>query len=310
MPIEVTGVPVDIAVISHPNDGTVRPPVVAGRPLAKQLTGLAANPTPASEQKSFLSLLVGSGFQGIIPLIILSSYYRGGWSTAYCETGLAKWVFIFAWVGMGVVLYQFLINVWFWRINWKHFTTGGEAAVRQTTSRKGWLDLSQLLVMLFNFGWFCSGQGARTRVEPARGHSRGHAHTHARSAGRLTLRSHRAAGMVWATVGCEEAAYDNITSGGWPGCATASDGHVKCDLEPRPGCCYEPMHEFARVYSIFVFALCAIITPCLICVLCFQIGAVRKARTATPRQDLPIGEEHNLSENEAGLSTQGGQLHL
>jgi hypothetical protein len=275
MPIEVTGVPVDIAVISHPNDGTVRPPVVAGRPLAKQLTGLAANPTPASEQKSFLSLLVGSGFQGIIPLIILSSYYRGGWSTAYCETGLAKWVFIFAWVGMGVVLYQFLINVWFWRINWKHFTTGGEAAVRQTTSRKGWLDLSQLLVMLFNFGWFCSGQG-----------------------------------MVWATVGCEEAAYDNITSGGWPGCATASDGHVKCDLEPRPGCCYEPMHEFARVYSIFVFALCAIITPCLICVVCFQIGAVRKARTATPRQDLPIGEEHNLSENEAGLSTQGGQLHL
>jgi hypothetical protein len=274
MPIEVTGVPVDIAEISHPNDGTV-PPVVAGRPLAKQLTGLAATPTPASEQKSFLSLLVGSGFQGIIPLIILSSYYRGGWSTAYCETGIAKWVFIFAWVGMGVVLYQFLINVWFWRINWKHFTTGGEAAVKQTTNRKGWLDLSQLFVMVFNFGWFCSGQG-----------------------------------MVWATVGCEDDAYDNITSGGWPGCATASDGHVKCDLEPRPGCCYEPMHEFARVYSIFVFALCAIITPCLICVVCFQIGAVRKARTATPRQDLPIGEEHNLSENEAGLSTQGGQLHL
>lgn len=301
MPIEVTGVPVDIAEISHPNDGTV-PPVVAGRPLAKQLTGLAANPTPASEQKSFLSLLVGSGFQGIIPLIILSSYYRGGWSTAYCETGIAKWVFIFAWVGMGVVLYQFLINVWFWRINWKHFTTGGEAAVKQTTNRKGWLDLSQLFVMVFNFGWFCSGQGARSNSrEDTREDS-----TRARAVRRsLTLRSHRPAGMVWATVGCEDDAYDNITSGGWPGCATASDGHVKCDLEPRPGCCYEPMHEFACVYSIFVFALCAIITPCLICVLCFQIGAVRKARTATPRQDLPVGEEH-----EAGLSTPRGQLHL
>ena len=48
-------------------------------------------------------------------MIILSSYYRGGWATAYCETGLAQWVFVFAWVGMGAVIYQFLINVWFWR---------------------------------------------------------------------------------------------------------------------------------------------------------------------------------------------------
>ena len=109
MPVEVTGVPVDIAAISHPDDGTASPPVVAGRPIAKQLTGLAANPTPASEQKSYLSLIVGSGFQGLVPLIILSSYHRGEWSTEYCEeTGLANWVFVFAWVGMGAVLYQAL----------------------------------------------------------------------------------------------------------------------------------------------------------------------------------------------------------
>jgi hypothetical protein len=117
MPVEVTGVPVDIAVVSHPDDDGIAlpPPVVAGRPLARQLHGLASTPTPMSEQKSYASLLVGSGFQGIVPLIILSSYYRGGWATAYCETGLAQWVFVFAWVGMGAVIYQFLINVWFWR---------------------------------------------------------------------------------------------------------------------------------------------------------------------------------------------------
>jgi len=180
---------VDIAAISQPNeDGTAPPPVVAGRPLAKQLNALAATPTPMSEQKSYASLLVGSGFQGIVPLIILSSYYRGGWATAYCETGLAQWVFVFAWVGMGAVIYQFLINVWFWRINWKHYTTGGAAAVSETTRRKGRLDLSQLMIMCFNFIWFCSGQG-----------------------------------MVWSTTGCAEEVYANITRGGWPGCATAGD---------------------------------------------------------------------------------------
>ena len=68
MPVEVTGVPVDITAISQPNeDGTAPPPVVAGRPLAKQLNALAATPTPMSEQKSYASLLVGSGFQGIGP---------------------------------------------------------------------------------------------------------------------------------------------------------------------------------------------------------------------------------------------------
>ena len=101
--------------------------------------------------------------------------------------------------------------------------------------------------------------------------------------------------MVWSTVGCEDAVYDNITSGVWPGCAKASDGKHACGIEPRPGCCYEPMHEFARVYSIFVFALCGIITPCLICVVCFQVGPNRKARTLTARrQELPISEsEHS-----------------
>ena len=60
-------------------------------------------------------------------MIILSAYYQNEWSNAYCEeTGLAEWELVFAWVGMGGVIYQLLANVWFWSINWnwKHFTTG------------------------------------------------------------------------------------------------------------------------------------------------------------------------------------------
>ena len=64
------------------------------------------------------------------------------------------------------------------RINWKHFTTGGEAAVRETTRRKGRLDLSQLLIMCFNFIWFCSGQGAPSHAGRTREGS--HARAHAR----------------------------------------------------------------------------------------------------------------------------------
>ena len=121
-PVEVTGAPVDIDA-----NASARPPVVAGKPLTKQLTGLATSPTPESEQKGLLSLLAASAFQGIVPIIILSAYYQNEWSNAYCEeTGLAEWALVFAWVGMGGVIYQLLANVWFWSINWnwKHFTTG------------------------------------------------------------------------------------------------------------------------------------------------------------------------------------------
>ena len=64
------------------------------------------------------------------------------------------------------------------RINWKHYTTGGEAAVTETTRRKGRLDLSQLMIMCFNFIWFCSGQGAPSHA--ARTREGTHARAHAR----------------------------------------------------------------------------------------------------------------------------------
>ena len=54
------------------------------------------------------------------------------------------------------------------RINWKHYTTGGAAAVSETTRRKGRLDLSQLMIMCFNFIWFCSGQGAPSHAARTR----------------------------------------------------------------------------------------------------------------------------------------------
>ena len=94
MPVEVVGVPVDIeGQANSPVVAGSPPVVVAGRPLTNQLTGLASTPTPESPQKGSLSLLVGAVFQAIVPVIILSSYYRGEWAKAYCEeTGLARCV--------------------------------------------------------------------------------------------------------------------------------------------------------------------------------------------------------------------------
>ena len=70
--------------------------------------------------------------------------------------------------------------------------------------------------------------------------------------------------MVWGTVGCEDDVYANITSGVWPGCATASDGHVTCDLEPRPGCCYNRLHNAASAYSYAGIVYCCTFMPLLL----------------------------------------------
>jgi len=239
-PVEVTGCPVDIE--GQPTASAA--PVVTGIPLTNHLTGLNATPTPESEQKSYFSLLTGAIFQAIIPVIILSNYYREEWATAYCEEmGLASWALVFGLVGISAVAYQLLINVWFWRINWKYFTTGGEVAVKQTYNRKKWLDLSNTMVGLFNFGWFCYGQS-----------------------------------MIWGTTGCDDVVYDEITRGDWPGCAAASDGRLTCELEPRPGCCFKPMHEFARVYSIVCFVLSGVLIPCMCCIACFLMQGAQEQR--------------------------------
>ena len=75
--------------------------------------------------------------------------------------------------------------------------------------------------------------------------------------------------MIWNTDACSDQVYDNITRGDF-GCLTDSDGHITCDGSERPDCCFAPMHDFARIYSIIVFVLLGI-APCIGCVivLCF-----------------------------------------
>jgi len=56
--------------------------------------------------------------------------------TQYCQTtDLSLWVLVFCWAGMGIVIWQFLGQVWFWQINWTYFTTGGEEAQLKTLKR-------------------------------------------------------------------------------------------------------------------------------------------------------------------------------
>ena len=57
--------------------------------------------------------------------------------------------------------------------------------VSETTRRKGRLDLSQLMIMCFNFIWFCSGQGAPSHAARTREGS------HARARARVLPAPHR-----------------------------------------------------------------------------------------------------------------------
>ena len=65
-----------------------------------------------------------------------SSFTTTALRTQYCEkTDLSLWVLVLGWVGMGGVIWEFLVQVWFWQINWKYFTTGGGVAQRKTFKR-------------------------------------------------------------------------------------------------------------------------------------------------------------------------------
>ena len=94
--------------------------------------------------------------------------------------------------------------------------------------------------------------------------------------------------MIWSTNGCEDDVYDEIVTGDWPGCRTTND-KLTCDLEPRPGCCFKPMHDFARFYSIVCFVLLGIFVPCLCCLGCFLIAA-SKASKAEEAQGAAFDE--------------------
>jgi hypothetical protein len=64
--------------------------------------------------------------------------------------------------------------------------------------------------------------------------------------------------MIWDTAACDDQVYDNITRGAY-GCMTDSEGYITCDETPRPDCCFAPMHDFARVYSIICFVFLGVI---------------------------------------------------
>lgn len=85
--------------------------------------------------------------------------------------------------------------------------------------------------------------------------------------------------MVWGTDSCDNITYADITSGVWPGCATASDGHVTCDLEPRPGCCYDRLHHAAGIFGA-IYCAYGLLLICFICSRCNAACEASEARTA------------------------------
>ena len=227
------------------------PSVAARRPPTKESDG---------EAYKFYTKFILAGVMFIasfLPGLILARFYTDGyykWPKAYCEeAGLASWWRVTSLVGVGVTA---VAAITFWCIGHRlvisllsgiapqpgdeELVDDGWAAIKRADRTRRWLDRLQILIMCFYTGWICSGQ-SEGRGSTSRGatQSPNDTHTHLH----LTLCSHRAAGMIRATVGCEDDVYVNITSGVWPGCMTASDGHVTCDLEPRPGCCYNRLHN-------------------------------------------------------------------
>ena len=82
-----------------------------------------------------------------------SSFTTTALRTQYCEkTDLSLWVLVLGWVKMGLVIEEFLVQVWFWQINWKYFTTGGEVAQMKTIKRYKRLQMLHLALLLFHTG--------------------------------------------------------------------------------------------------------------------------------------------------------------
>jgi len=215
--------------------------VVEAMPLRRQMSGramaMASAPTPETKQKNIIELLLNAGFQGILPISILVYWYRDDWGHQYCETtDLSTWALVFGWVNMSIVTWQFLVQVWFWQINWKYFTTGGEEAQKKSLKRLKLLKQLPQPAAMFQIVWFCWGQS-----------------------------------MIWNTTACDGLVYDNITHGGF-GCLIDNDGYVTCDVDPRPDCCFGPMHNFARIYSIICFVLMGVFVPCICCFVCMVMG--------------------------------------
>ena len=145
-----------------------------------------AAPTTEARQKGIVELLLKYAIGSIVPIVLLVYYYRDDWGhqvhlpsfsspntllvhhhpphspprhcvlstcTQYCEkTDLSLWVLVLGWVKMGLVIEEFLVQVWFWQINWKYFTTGGEVAQMKTIKRYKRLQMLHLALLLFHTG--------------------------------------------------------------------------------------------------------------------------------------------------------------
>ena len=287
MPVEIIGTPVEITVVAIDVvenapvtertasrvrfEGTAHPERTRPRDKRKKKqTKEQAN----FEENATCSLMCGMLWVGIMHLFNLVYYYEGEPSKAYCEeTGLATWVLGIAWLAGGGFPHQFLSMV-----SW--------CLIAACTARldNWWVRfiLSQILIVLLQICWFCSGQSARLPTHPHTHHPPTH-HTSMvrRSAPDPPLALTHAAGMFLATNGCDNITYANITSGGWPGCSTASDGYVACGLEPRPGCCddrlYRSAEFFVGWYYVCIHVWGFILLTALICLICSQRKKVSRA---------------------------------
>ena len=210
-PVVVTGVTIDI-VTNAPGtertasrvrfEGTGHPertrrnnaPVVASRPLKKKQTRLAATPTPVhhgSDRHDATTCCTSTGallILGLIHLFMLVEYYDDEWSKAYCEeTGLASWMLGIASTGLGSFPHQLLIVVSLCCISCPTCPT------KTADFCSGWpfcWVLLQIVIVLLQIYWFCSGQSARPPTHPHTHHTHPHI-IQSWSAGRLLiLRSH------------------------------------------------------------------------------------------------------------------------
>ena len=124
-------------------------------------------------------MLMFNPLVGLLHLFNLVSYYEDESSKAYCEeTGLATWVLSIAWVAGGGFPHQFLSMV-----SW---------CLIDACLDNSWVPfiLSQILIVLLQIYWFCSGQSARPPTHPHTHHTHPHI-IQSWSAGRLLiLRSH------------------------------------------------------------------------------------------------------------------------
>ena len=143
-------------------------PVVSGAPvLSRQVSAPAMQqramerlngPTANSQQKSHADLLVNSLFSAILPIVILVEYDKNSWGDRYCSTDVANWFFIYGWLAVGAIGYQYLTNVWFWRMQWDRFVAASDDEKQKILKRLKCLQAPNSIMGIVQLVWFIIGQ--------------------------------------------------------------------------------------------------------------------------------------------------------